>query len=52
MPYVNSIRIGSLESAVEVLSVPLLVVLGHSRCSAVGATWLAVWWSGSSEGTI
>ena len=29
--------VGSLEYAVEVLKVPLIVVLGHERCGAVGA---------------
>lgn len=30
--------IGSIEYAVAVLNVPLIVVLGHDRCGAVGAT--------------
>jgi carbonic anhydrase len=34
---VDTAVLGSLEYAVEVLNVPLLVVLGHTGCGAVGA---------------
>jgi carbonic anhydrase len=34
---VDSVALGSLEYAVEHLGVPLIVVLGHSRCGAVTA---------------
>ncbi|BAU58196.1 carbonic anhydrase [Halorhodospira halochloris] len=36
--YAGRGQIGSLEYAAEVLSVPLIVVLGHSCCGAIGAT--------------
>ena len=32
-------QLGSIEFAVQAFGIPLLVVLGHSRCGAVGATW-------------
>ncbi len=34
--------LGSLEFAVEVLKVPLIVVLGHDRCGAIAAAMAAV----------
>jgi carbonic anhydrase len=33
----DTVALGGLEYAVEVLHTPLIVVLGHSRCGAVGA---------------
>lgn len=35
--FVNDDNLGSLEFAVEILKVPLIVVLGHGRCGAVTA---------------
>jgi carbonic anhydrase len=35
-------QVGSLEYAAELLSVPLIVVLGHTRCGAIGACLDAV----------
>lgn len=39
---VDSAVLGSLEFAVDVLSVPLIVVLGHDSCGAVKATLAAL----------
>ena len=36
---VRSSQLGSIEFAVQAFGSPLVVVLGHSRCGAVGATW-------------
>ncbi|MEE2058745.1 carbonic anhydrase [Rhodococcus artemisiae] len=35
---IDSSVLGSIEYAVEILNVPLIVVLGHDSCGAVGAT--------------
>jgi carbonic anhydrase len=34
----DNLALGSIEYAVEYLSVPLVMVLGHSRCGAINAT--------------
>lgn len=39
---IDSAVLGSLEYAVSVLDVPLVVVLGHDSCGAVGATLAAL----------
>ena len=39
---IDSSVLGSIEYAVEVLGVPLIVVLGHDSCGAVGATLKAL----------
>ncbi|MDY6995236.1 MAG: carbonic anhydrase [Actinomycetota bacterium] len=39
---IDSAVLGSLEYAVTVLKVPLIVVLGHDSCGAVGATLAAL----------
>lgn len=39
---IDSAVLGSIEYAVTVLSVPLIVVLGHDSCGAVGATLSAL----------
>jgi len=39
---VDSAVLGSIEYAVTVLNVPLIVVLGHDSCGAVGATLAAL----------
>ena len=39
---VDSAVLGSIEYAVTVLGVPLIVVLGHDSCGAVGATLAAL----------
>ena len=36
---IDTLAMGSLEYAVEVLKVPLVVVLGHERCGAVSAAF-------------
>lgn len=36
--FAGNTQIGSLEYAAQVLEVPLIVVLGHSHCGAIGAT--------------
>jgi carbonic anhydrase len=39
---IDSAVLGSIEFAVDVLNVPLIVVLGHDSCGAVGATLSAL----------
>ncbi|MGN6241197.1 MAG: carbonic anhydrase, partial [Cellulosimicrobium cellulans] len=39
---IDSAVLGSIEYAVAVLNVPLIVVLGHDSCGAVGATLSAL----------
>jgi carbonic anhydrase len=39
---IDSSVLGSIEYAVEILNVPLVVVLGHDSCGAVGATLKAL----------
>ncbi|MEE2031404.1 carbonic anhydrase [Rhodococcus chondri] len=39
---IDSSVLGSIEYAVEILDVPLVVVLGHDSCGAVGATLKAL----------
>jgi len=46
---VDQIGIGSIEYAAEHLNAPLLLILGHSKCGAVGATLDA---KGNPEGNI
>ncbi len=36
---IDQLGLGSLEYAVAVLDVPLIVVMGHERCGAVAAAW-------------
>jgi carbonic anhydrase len=39
---IDTLAMGSLEYAVEVLKVPLIVILGHERCGAVSAAFEVV----------
>lgn len=39
---IDSAVLGSIEFAINVLGVPLIVVLGHDSCGAVGATLAAI----------
>lgn len=39
---IDSAVLGSIEYAVQILNVPLIVVLGHDSCGAVGATLSAL----------
>lgn len=50
--FVNADMLGSLEYAVAVLGVPLMVVLGHERCGAVDAAVKAAGQSASYPGSI